>query len=226
MSSPLVVHSVPTARPSAVGNQGLAWVGGGGWGRRTQCGRPDTSGGCPARPQWARHAIGRGRGPDHSIGARSVAPRLWTAPLTPPGLGMHRPRAGAGRFTRPWFAGTQRGTCKPHAQPITTTTGGGVFAPGCPQRPDGAAVGCGQPGACLGGWWWLGAAHPVWTAGHLWGVSCPPTMGTPRDRARTRARPQHRGAISRAPAMDGPAHTTWAGHTPAPARGRTLRGRG
>ena len=97
-SSPLVVHSVPTARPSAVGNQGLAWVGGGGWGRRTQCGRPDTSGGCPARPQWARHAIGRGRGPDHSIGARSVAPRLWTAPLTPPGLGMHRPRAGAGRF--------------------------------------------------------------------------------------------------------------------------------
>ena len=117
-SSPLVVHSVPTARPSAVGNQGLAWVGGGGWGRRTQCGRPDTSGGCPARPQWARHAIGRGRGPDHSIGARSVAPRLWTAPLTPPGLGMHRPRAGAGRFTRPWLAGTQRGTCKPHAQPI------------------------------------------------------------------------------------------------------------
>ena len=98
MSSPLVVHSVPTARPSAVDNQGLAWVGGGGWGRRTQCGRPDTSGGCPARPQWARHAIERGRGPDHSIGARSVAPRLWTAPLTKVGLGRHRPRAGAGRF--------------------------------------------------------------------------------------------------------------------------------
>ena len=98
MCSPLVVHSVPTARPSAVGNQRLAWVGGGGWGRRTQCGRPDTSGGCPARPQWARHAIERGRGPDHSIGARSVAPRLWTAPLTKVGLGRHRPRAGAGRF--------------------------------------------------------------------------------------------------------------------------------
>lgn len=33
-----------------------------GWwwlGRRTQCGRPDTFGGCPARPQWARRAIGR-----------------------------------------------------------------------------------------------------------------------------------------------------------------------
>lgn len=73
----------------------------GGWwwlGRRTQCGRPDTFGGCPARPQWARRAIGRGRGPDHSIGAQSVAPRLWTAPLTTDGLGRHRPRAGAGRF--------------------------------------------------------------------------------------------------------------------------------
>lgn len=71
-----------------------------------------------------------------------------------------------------------------------------------------------------------GAAHPVWTAGHLWGVSCPPTMGTPRDRARTRARPQHRGAISRAPAMDGPAHERQAGQAPAPCRGRALRGRG
>ena len=71
-----------------------------------------------------------------------------------------------------------------------------------------------------------GAAHPVWTAGHLWGVSCPPTMGTPRDRARTRARPQHRGAISCAPAMDGPALDRWAGQAPAPCRGRTLRGRG
>ena len=71
-----------------------------------------------------------------------------------------------------------------------------------------------------------GAAHPVWTAGHLWGVSCPPTMGTPRDRARTRARPQHRGAISCAPAMDGPAHERRAGQAPAPCRGRTLRGRG
>ena len=101
-----------------------------------------------------------------------------------------------------------------------------MFASGCPQRPDGAAVGCGQPEACLGGWWWLGAAHPVWTAGHLWGVSCPPTMGTPRDRARTRARPQHRGAISCAPAMDGPAHERRAGQAPAPCRGRTLRGRG
>ena len=120
MSSPLVVHSVPTARPSAVGNQGLAGVGGGGWGRRTQCGRPDTSGGCPARPQWARHAIGRGRGPDHSIGARSVAPRLWTAPLTPPGLGMHRPRAGAGRF-----AAVAKTVC---ARPVEgrTHTGGWV----------------------------------------------------------------------------------------------------
>ena len=71
-----------------------------------------------------------------------------------------------------------------------------------------------------------GAAHPVWTAGHLWGVSCPPTMGTPRDRARTRARPQHRGAISCAPAMDGPAHERQAGQAPAPCRGRALRGRG
>lgn len=73
-------------------------MGGGGWGLRTQCGRPDTLGGCPARPQWARRAIGRGRGPDHSIGAQSVAPRLWTAPLSKAGLGRHRPRAGAGRF--------------------------------------------------------------------------------------------------------------------------------
>lgn len=71
-----------------------------------------------------------------------------------------------------------------------------------------------------------GAAHPVWTAGHLWGVSCPPTMGTPRDRARARARPQHRGAISCAPAMDGPAHEKRAGQAPAPCRGRALRGRG
>ena len=55
-------------------------------------------GGCPARPQWARRAIGRGRGPDHSVGAQSVAPRLWTAPLSKDGLGRHRPRAGAGRF--------------------------------------------------------------------------------------------------------------------------------
>ena len=31
MWSPLVVHSVPTARPSAVDNQRLAWAGGGGW---------------------------------------------------------------------------------------------------------------------------------------------------------------------------------------------------
>ena len=100
--SPLVVHSVPTARPSAVGNQRLAWVGGGGWG-----------------------------------GAPSVDGR------TP-----------------------------------------------------------------------------------LGGVSCPPTMGTPRDRARTRARPQHRGAISCAPAMDGPALESWAGQAPAPCRGRALRGRG
>ena len=115
---------------------------------------------------------------------------------------------------------------KPHAQHSATTTGGGGFASGCPQRPDGAAVGCGHPEACLGGWWWLGAAHPVWTAGHLWGVSCPPTMGTPRDRARTRARPQHRGAISCAPAMDGPALESWAGQAPAPCRGRALRGRG
>ena len=119
-SSPLVVHSVPTARPSAVDNQGLAWVGGGGWGRRTQCGRPDTSGGCPARPQWARHAIERGRGPDHSIGARSVAPRLWTAPLTKVGLGRHRPRAGAGRF-----AAVAKTVC---ARPVEgrTHTGGWV----------------------------------------------------------------------------------------------------
>ena len=102
MCSPLVVHSGPTARPSAVDIQRLAWVGGGGWGRRTQCGRPDTFG----------------------------------------------------------------------------------------------------------------------------GVSCPPTMGTPRDRARTRARPQHRGAISCAPAMDGPALESWAGQAPAPCRGRALRGRG
>ena len=71
-----------------------------------------------------------------------------------------------------------------------------------------------------------GAAHPVWTAGHLWGVSCPPTMGTPRVRARTRARPQHRGAISCAPAMDGPALERRAGQAPAPCRGRALRGRG
>ena len=104
--------------------------------------------------------------------------------------------------------------------------GGGGVASGCPQRSDGRAVGCGQPGACLGGWWWLGAAHPVWTAGHLGGVSCPPTMGTPRDRARTRAQPQHRGAISCAPAMDGPALERWAGQAPAPCRGRALRGRG
>lgn len=112
--SPLVVHSVPTARPSAVGNQGLAWVGGGGWGLRTQCGRPDTFGGCPARPQWARRAIGRGRGPDHSIGARSVAPRLWTAPLTKDGLGRHRPRAGAGRF-----AAVAKTVCAPVEGPRT-----------------------------------------------------------------------------------------------------------
>ena len=85
---------------AAVGcGQPEACLGGWGWlGRRTQCGRPDTFGGCPARPQWARRAIGRGRGPDHSVGAQSVAPRLWTAPLSKDGLGRHRPRAGAGRF--------------------------------------------------------------------------------------------------------------------------------
>ena len=98
MCSPLVVHSVPTAVPSAVDIQRLAWVGGGGWGGAPSVDGRTPLGGCPARPQWARRAIGRGRGPDHSIGAQSVAPRLWTAPLTKDGLGRHRPRAGAGRF--------------------------------------------------------------------------------------------------------------------------------
>ena len=116
--SPLVVHSVPTAVPSAVGNQRLAWAGGGGWGRRTQCGRPDTFGGCPARPQWARRAIGRGRGPDHSIGAQSVAPRLWTAPLSKDGLGRHRPRAGAGRF-----AAVAKTVCAPPVEGAAHTGG-------------------------------------------------------------------------------------------------------
>ena len=98
--SPLVVHSGPTAVPSAVDIQRLAWVCGGGWGLRTQCGRPDTFGGYPARPQWARRAIGRGRGPDHSIGAQSVAPGYgrprsrkmgWAGTGPVPGPGASRP---------------------------------------------------------------------------------------------------------------------------------------
>ena len=127
--SPLVVHSVPTARPSAVGNKRLAWVGGGGWGRRTQCGRPDTSGGCPARPQWARRAIGRGRGPDHSIGAQSVAPRLWTAPLSKDGLGRHRPRAGAERF-----AAVAQTVCAPPVEGAAHTGGWVNPLSGCAHR--------------------------------------------------------------------------------------------
>ena len=118
MCSPLVVHSVPTARPSAVDNQRLAWAGGGGWG-----GAPSVDGrtpleGCPARPQWARRAIGRGRGPDHSIGAQSVAPRLWTAPLSKDGLGRHRPRAGAERF-----AAVAQTVCAPPVEGAAHTGG-------------------------------------------------------------------------------------------------------
>ena len=127
--SPLVVHSAPTARPSAVDNQGLAWVGGGGWG-----GAPSVDGrtpleGCPARPQWARRAIGRGRGPDHSIGAQSVAPRLWTAPLSKDGLGRHRPRAGAGRF-----AAVAKTVCAPPSRGPRTRVAELIPLSGCAHR--------------------------------------------------------------------------------------------
>ena len=125
--SPLVVHSVPTAVPSAVGNQRLAWAGGGGWGGAPSVDGRTPLGGCPARPQWARRAFGRGRGPDHSIGAQSVAPRLWTAPLSKDGLGRHRPRAGAGRF-----AAVAKTVCAPPSRGPRTRGAGLIPCLGAP----------------------------------------------------------------------------------------------
>ena len=127
--SPLVVHSVPTARPSAVDNQRLAWAGGGGWGCAPSVDGRTPLEGCPARPQWARRAIGRGRGPDHSIGAQSVAPRLWTAPLSKDGLGRHRPRAGAERF-----AAVAQTVCAPPVEGAAHTGGWVNPLSGCAHR--------------------------------------------------------------------------------------------
>ena len=129
MCSPLVVHSVPTARPSAVDNQRLAWAGGGGWGCAPSVDGRTPLEGCPARPQWARRAIGRGRGPDHSIGAQSVAPRLWTAPLSKDGLGRHRPRAGAERF-----AAVAQTVCAPPVEGAAHTGGWVNPLSGCAHR--------------------------------------------------------------------------------------------
>ena len=99
MSSPLVVHSVPTARPSAVGNQGLAWVGGGGWGRRTQCGRPDTSGGvsCPPTMGTPRDRARTRPRPQQPVGYQS-ADGCGRGRSRKTGWARLRPRAGAGRF--------------------------------------------------------------------------------------------------------------------------------
>ena len=92
-----------------------------------------------------------------------------------------------------------------------------MFAPGCPQRSDGRAVGCGHPGACLGGWWWLGAAHPVWTAGHLWGGVLPAHNGhATRSGADAAPTTATRRLTNQPTAVDGAAT-----HTRRPRRDRT-----
>lgn len=100
--SPLVVHSVPTARPSAVGNQRLAWVGGGGWGCAPSVdGRTPLGGVLPAHNGHAAR-LGADAGPTTASGRNQLRP----------GYGRPRSRktgwAGTGPVpgpdaSRPWL---------------------------------------------------------------------------------------------------------------------------
>ena len=91
--SPLVVHSGPTAVPSAVDIQRLAWVGGGGWG-----GAPSVDG----RTPWG------GVLPAHNgHAARSGAD---AGPTTASGRNQLRPGYGRPRSRKTGWAGTGPGT--------------------------------------------------------------------------------------------------------------------
>ena len=98
--------------------------------------------------------------------------------------------------------------------------GGGGVASGCPQRSDGRAVGCGQPGACLGGWWWLGAAHPVLDGRTpLAGVLPAHNGHATRSSADAAPTTATRRLTNQPTAVDGPAHDNWAGQDSGPGTG-------
>lgn len=88
-SSLLVVHSVPTAVPSAVGNQGLVCVGGGGWG-----GAPSVDGRTPLGGVLPAH---------NGHAARSGAD---AGPTTASGRDQSRPGYGRPRSRKTGWAGT------------------------------------------------------------------------------------------------------------------------
>ena len=121
--SPLVVHSVPTARPSAVDIQRLAWVGGGGWG-----GAPSVDGRTPlggVLPAHNGHAARSGADAGPSIaGAQSVAPRLWTAPLP-----THEGHAAIE------LGGRKRARCPLSSTPTSSSSKEANHATHTPSRP-------------------------------------------------------------------------------------------
>ena len=117
--SPLVAHSVPTAAPSAVGNQRLACVGGGGWGGAPSVdGRTPLGGVLPAHNGHAARS-GADAGPTTASGRNQLRPG-YGRPRSRKTGGRHRPRAGAGRF-----AAVAKTVC---ARPVEgrTHTGGWV----------------------------------------------------------------------------------------------------
>ena len=98
--SPLVVHSGPTAVPSAVGNQRLAWVGGGGWGGAPSVdGRTPLGGVLPAHNGHAARS-GADAGPTTASGRNQLRPGYgrprsrkmgWAGTGPVPGPGASRP---------------------------------------------------------------------------------------------------------------------------------------
>ena len=98
--SPLVVHSGPTARPSAVGNQRLACVGGGGWGGAPSVdGRTPLGGVLPAHNGHAARS-GADAGPTTASGRNQLRPGYgrprsrkmgWAGTGPVPGPGASRP---------------------------------------------------------------------------------------------------------------------------------------
>ena len=100
--SPLVVHSGPTARPSAVDIQRLAWVGGGGWGGAPSVdGRTPLGGVLPAHNGHAARS-GADAGPTTASGRNQLRP----------GYGRPRSRKRAGQAPAPARGRALRGRGK------------------------------------------------------------------------------------------------------------------
>ena len=100
--SPLVVHSVPTARPSAVGNQRLAWAGGGGWGGAPSVdGRTPLGGVLPAHNGHAARS-GADAGPTTASGRNQLRPGYGRPRSRKTGWAGTGPVPGPGA-SRPWL---------------------------------------------------------------------------------------------------------------------------